>query len=305
MNEKTSSSWVVLIIIASVLFLFLYGFAQTTNSANTGENASIEEIEIENFSFSGNTVFSGTPIDGVLDIPASYSFGQGTITETGSAYFTCYDDAWIFLQENYSDGTDGYYDFWEDIHYFTYPSTYDYELFKPIYIVGDDYAVNYIGSGAFENDVTITSVILPDSIISVQAEAFQYCSNLKEITFNDGLEIIGMFSFWGTGLKEITLPNSVYKLGGYSFFDCQSLKTLTIGEGLQTTTLGEFNNCYNLEVVYIYSKYDITNSFSSYYNIFSRCTSLESIFIYEENLEYYTTTEPWSYYNEYYKLFEI
>ena len=39
--------------------------------------------------------------------------------------------------------------------------------------------------------------------------AFRNCTSLKNIKFPDGLETIGSYCFWDSGLEEVVLPASV------------------------------------------------------------------------------------------------
>ena len=50
------------------------------------------------------------------------------------------------------------------------------------YIIGTDYPITTIGEGAFENNTSITSVTIPNTIRTIGKRAFQFCYNLKTVT---------------------------------------------------------------------------------------------------------------------------
>ena len=47
--------------------------------------------------------------------------------------------------------------------------------------------------------------------------AFCDCKSLSRVTFQNGVEIIGKFSFKGTALIEVEIPSSVKRLERYAF----------------------------------------------------------------------------------------
>ena len=112
---------------------------------------------------------------------------------------------------------------------------------------------------------------------------------------------IGDSTFWGCGIKKISIPNSVETIMPYAFFYCHDLEEVEIGEGLKDINNGTFNGCENLKKVTIKSKHDIEAWTTDVYQIFSRCTSLEVIYVYEDRLTFFKNTSPWSLYSSYYK----
>ena len=67
-------------------------------------------------------------------------------------------------------------------------------------------------------------------------------------------------------------------------------------------TLGTFNGCDNLKQVTFLSKNEVSANFTTSYQPFSRCPNLESIYVYQELLDYYLNTEPWNLYAGKYRL---
>ena len=64
----------------------------------------------------------------------------------------------------------------------------------------------------------IKGVNLPNELTSIGNYAFNDCSNLASITFNENLESIGSYSFYKCkALKSIYLPNSITSIGDKAF----------------------------------------------------------------------------------------
>ena len=94
---------------------------------------------------------------------------------------------------------------------------------------GTDYAVTNIGNSAFLYYFYVTSLSLPNSLITIEDGAFAYCSGF-------------------TG--DLIIPNSVVTIGSSAFFTCYSFNgDLVIGNSV--TTIGEyaFDDCAGLHGV--------------------------------------------------------
>ena len=77
--------------------------------------------------------------------------------------------------------------------------------------------VEVINPGVFEYEV-FEQLILPKSVKQIGDYAFRFCKNLKEVSLNEGLEIIGDRSFCACeALKKIVIPCSVKTIKGFAF----------------------------------------------------------------------------------------
>ena len=66
----------------------------------------------------------------------------------------------------------------------------------------------------------ITSVVLPETLTELDAYAFIYCANLKEVWLSDNTTIIGYGAFMGcTSLERIYIPESVTDISWRAFPD--------------------------------------------------------------------------------------
>jgi len=160
----------------------------------------------------------------------------------------------------------------------------------------DDKTVVSIGSGAFENATGITKVTIPDSVKTIEYSAFEGCTSLNEVDLGS-IESISFDVFTGcTSLESITIPKTL-KNGPVSpvFKNCSNLTSITFEEGITiipqnlcaTTGITEvivpdsvktienssFENCTSL------SEVDLGSIESISFDVFTGCTSLESITI--------------------------
>ena len=129
----------------------------------------------------------------------------------------------------------------------------------------------YIGDNAFKNQVDLTKVTIPSSVLEIGQGAFQNCFSLKEVKFEgtSALQSIGNGAFnsctslttinlpagasYGkylfancSSLKEISLPAGVKSLPNYMFSDCVSLTTVNLPDTLTTIGTYAFKNCASL-----------------------------------------------------------
>ena len=84
--------------------------------------------------------------------------------------------------------------------------------------------VREVGESAFAGtffvpNSSITSVVFPNTIIKIDANAFSYCNAIKSINLPEGLLEIGDTAFnFNTSLIRVTLPSTVVTIGSSAFF---------------------------------------------------------------------------------------
>ena len=109
-----------------------------------------------------------------------------------------------------------------------------------------------IGSSAFSGCSGLTSVTIPDSVTSIGNEAFSGCSGLTSITIPDGVTSIGSYAFSGcSGLTSITIPDGVTNIGSNAFSGCSGLTSITIPDSVTSIGEGAFSGCSGLESITI------------------------------------------------------
>ena len=131
--------------------------------------------------------------------------------------------------------------------------------------------VTSISSNAFSGRTSITSVVIPDSVITMGG--FSNCTSLKNVVLGKGLTSIENNAFYGcTSLKNIDIPNSVTTIGRSAFEACESLTNITLPNSLTKIDTRTFYNCKSLESINIP---DTVTSIGN--NVFFGCVSLVSI----------------------------
>lgn len=132
-----------------------------------------------------------------------------------------------------------------------------------------------IGISAFYGKTDIEAVTLNGEVNFDRTGQFQGCSNLSNITIDNGVANIPANCFSNCAIENVILPDSVLELGQNSFSGCTSLKNITLsknikkipnscfsGCGFETFTISDdlqieelenfvFQGCSNLKMVYI------------------------------------------------------
>ena len=141
------------------------------------------------------------------------------------------------------------------------------------YVLGDD--VTSIGSYAFYDCSSLTSVTIPNSVTSIGGSAFRGCSDLTSVTIPNSVTSIGSSAFSGcSGLTSITIPNSVTSIGWSAFSGCFGLTSVTIPNSVTSIGYETFYGCSGLTSV------TIPNSVTSIgYRAFVGCSGLTSVTI--------------------------
>jgi len=107
-----------------------------------------------------------------------------------------------------------------------------------------------IGSSAFEDCISLSSVTLPESMTGIGWSAFKNCNNLASITLPEGILWINPSTFSSCyNLASITLPESVTSIGYSAFEYCSSLKNIVLSKNLNTIGKDAFFGCSSLEII--------------------------------------------------------
>jgi BspA type Leucine rich repeat region (6 copies) len=111
-----------------------------------------------------------------------------------------------------------------------------------------------VGSSAFLG-TSITSVTIPDSVISIADYAFGYCNFLTNASIGTNVTSIGDYAFVAggrsIGLATLAIPNSTTNLGASAFSDQRSLTSLTIPDNVISLGEGVFSDCHSLTNVIV------------------------------------------------------
>lgn len=120
------------------------------------------------------------------------------------------------------------------------------------------YPVNEMPAYSFRNPytgqpkATLSSVKLPNSLLSIGESAFSSCTGLKSITIGNSVKTIGKNSFfYCTGLNTVIMGSSVTTIGDDAFDNCFALSDLTIGNHVTSIGFNSFYSCQSLTNILI------------------------------------------------------
>ena len=98
----------------------------------------------------------------------------------------------------------------------------------------------------------LTSIVVPDSVISIGNAAFAACLSLTDIHIGSGVTEIGVFVFINCqSLTSIVIPDSVISIGGSAFQNCKSLTSINIPDSVISIGFQAFSECSGLTSVVI------------------------------------------------------
>ena len=145
-------------------------------------------------------------------------------------------------------------------------------------------------NGVFADCRALKTIRIPASVTEIKACAFQNCTSLSSVTFEDdsNLQPIGGgytcyrgnydsydFGIFGafagcTSLTSIEIPNSVKEIGVCAFQGCSQLQSVTFQKGSLITTLsgGYISKGYGTS---------IENASNMIFGVFAKCSTLSSI----------------------------
>ena len=146
----------------------------------------------------------------------------------------------------------------------------------------EDLPVEHIGRRAFEWCSSLTEVVVPDGVTSIDFAVFFGCSSLTKVVIPNGVTSIGESAFGScSSLMEVEIPDSVTSIGDMAFFRCSGLTEVVIPDNV--TSIGEFafENCSSLTEVVIGDKVSSIGD-----GVFFICSSLTNITVKENNTWY-------------------
>ena len=118
----------------------------------------------------------------------------------------------------------------------------------------------------------IREIYIPDSIKEIGRNAFDYCRDLKKVTWSPNLEKIGNEAFIDSGIVEARLPSGVYSLGRHVFSGCKDLREIALPSHMYKVPDAAFFGCSSLESIEIPS-----NIREIGFIAFHRCYGLKQI----------------------------
>ena len=193
--------------------------------------------------------------------------------------FTAIENLTIPFVGSKSDGT-GYthFGYMFGANSYNYNNDYAPQTLKTVVITGGE----SIGSYAFYNCDSLTSVTIPNSVTSIGNSAFAECDSLTSVTIPNSVTSIGNSAFYNCdSLTSITIPNSVTSIGNSAFSGCSSLISITlpfVGAKAGVTS----SNTYQYPFGYIFGTSSYTGGVSTtqyYYGSSTSSTTYSTFYI--------------------------
>lgn len=168
------------------------------------------------------------PLSGVVEIPdgvtsiSTYSFAyQSNITEikVPNSIISIADNAFYDLSLTYNIFNGVNYLGNDDYPYLVVMGVNDSSISS--YVLSDTTKV-ICGKSFYES--SMTSITLPNSLKTINSQAFYNCASLTSIVIPDGVTLIGSESFYNcTSLTSITIGKNVSSMGNNAFYNCTNL----------------------------------------------------------------------------------
>ena len=103
-----------------------------------------------------------------------------------------------------------------------------------------------------DNNATITSLVIPDTVTSIGVRAFYGLTTITSLTLPNNITTIPQEAFFGmSNLLSLTIPNSVTSIGPSSFYIMSHLTSLTISENISTIPDQAFAGMYAIQTINI------------------------------------------------------
>lgn len=105
-------------------------------------------------------------------------------------------------------------------------------------------SVTSIGTYAFVDCSSLTTINLPNSITFIGDRAFYDCTRLTSITLPNSLITLDYNVFENcVSLTSLSIPDSVTSIGAMAFFGCSSLISITLPDSITSIPFRTFRLC--------------------------------------------------------------
>ncbi len=217
-----------------------------SSSAFNGQSSITDIIVPNSVTLIGEGAFSGCSKLESITIP----FVGGSASATSESRLTLF--GYIFGTISYTGGVvtcqtlDCYSSGRSEYYYI--PST-----LKKVTITGG----NRINSCSFYNCSTLTNIIIPDSVTSIESYAFYDCDSLTSVSIPDGVTAIYHHAFYDCdSLTSVSIPDGVTAIYDYTFFSCGSLTSIDIPDSVSSIYDEAFKYCKSLTSITIPANVD-------------------------------------------------
>jgi len=120
--------------------------------------------------------------------------------------------------------------------------------------------ITRIGKSTFQNCVSLTKVIFPDSLNTIGSSAFENCYALEYIDIPNNINQIGKYAFKNSGLQSVTI--SADTTNSLAFAECPYLETVEFTYGAEYIETRAFYNCQAIKTISISSSVKIIEPYA-------------------------------------------
>jgi hypothetical protein len=129
--------------------------------------------------------------------------------------------------------------------------------------------------GPFRNNLSVTSITVPDSVEEIGPKAFYRCYSMTNITLGTNVRIIAASGLSGlTNLTEITLPENLEVLESQALMECVNLVTVRLGGQFREIGASAFRTCRGLTSIVLPASVQYIGD-----GAFAECSALEVLFL--------------------------
>ena len=135
------------------------------------------------------------------------------------------------------------------------PNKYSGDIVIPAKVTKNDtvYNVIAIGTEAFYNCSSLTSITLPNSATTLGQSVFENCISLKSAYLGNGITSLDNGTFLGcSSLKSVILGGKIVNIGENVFSGCTALNEITLPASVKSIGENAFAGCTKLYDVYCY-----------------------------------------------------
>lgn len=94
-----------------------------------------------------------------------------------------------------------------------------------------------------------SEAVIPQGVKKIEASAFQNNKTMRSITIPESVTEIGAFAFQCSNIRQISIPKKVTVIQVNTFCNCPYLKTAEIPNGIMEIREGAFKNCHELKTI--------------------------------------------------------
>ncbi|MBQ8546210.1 MAG: leucine-rich repeat domain-containing protein [Clostridia bacterium] len=98
------------------------------------------------------------------------------------------------------------------------------------------------------NGEKVTKIVIPDTVTEINSYQFSHIDSIKSVVIPEGVTSIGANAFAKSSISSITLPSTLKTIGANAFAETK-ISNITLPSSLESVGEGAFSYCYSLNDV--------------------------------------------------------